>query len=260
MRLRGARPLRNTGRNRGTMPRFQAFGGGASRGSFSLTNLQAAWKLNEASGAQRDDSHGTNHLTNNGTVGQAAGKLTNAASFDNNAANYLSIADNAALSMGNIDFTVVAWIFLTGSGMAQAIVAKGDTSGLFAVEYMLSLNANGNPNVLFRVDNGSSSGATVTSTSTILLNSWVFLVAWHDATADTLNVQVNDGAVDSAAYSAGSFDGTNAMHLGGVLEVGVNSLPFTGRIDESSIWKRVLTSAERTSLYNAGAGISYPFI
>jgi hypothetical protein len=32
-----------------------------------------------------------------------------------------------------------------------------------------------------------------------------------------------------------------------------------GQIDEVAIWSRVLTSDERTELFNAGAGKFYPF-
>lgn len=34
---------------------------------------------------------------------------------------------------------------------------------------------------------------------------------------------------------------------------------FNGSIDEVGIWSRELTSGEVTSLYNAGAGLQYPF-
>jgi len=36
-------------------------------------------------------------------------------------------------------------------------------------------------------------------------------------------------------------------------------LYFDGRIDEVGLWKRVLTTAERTALYNSGAGVADPF-
>ena len=32
-----------------------------------------------------------------------------------------------------------------------------------------------------------------------------------------------------------------------------------GLIDEVGLWRRVLTPAERTTLYNCGAGLTYPF-
>lgn len=54
-----------------------------TRGAVSplLTSLIAHWKLDEASGT-RNDSHGTNHLTDNNTVTTATAKLgTNAAQF-----------------------------------------------------------------------------------------------------------------------------------------------------------------------------------
>lgn len=37
------------------------------------------------------------------------------------------------------------------------------------------------------------------------------------------------------------------------------SLCWDGLIDEVGLWGRALTSGERTTLYNAGAGLAYPF-
>jgi hypothetical protein len=37
------------------------------------------------------------------------------------------------------------------------------------------------------------------------------------------------------------------------------SFPFNGSVDEFGIWKRALTSAEISSLYNSGNGLKYPF-
>ena len=65
------------------------------------TNLIAYWKLDEASGT-RNDSKGANHLTDNNTVTQAVGKVGNAAQFTLANSEYLSIADNADLSAGDI--------------------------------------------------------------------------------------------------------------------------------------------------------------
>ncbi len=40
-------------------------------------------------------------------------------------------------------------------------------------------------------------------------------------------------------------------------EQGGNDL--IGRVDEITIWKRLLTTQEKADMYNAGAGLAYPF-
>ena len=67
-------------------------------------SLVSYWILGEASG-ERADSHDSNPLTDNNTVGQAAGKITNAADFIPGNSEYLNHADNASLSFGDDPFT-----------------------------------------------------------------------------------------------------------------------------------------------------------
>ncbi|HKQ39583.1 MAG TPA: LamG-like jellyroll fold domain-containing protein, partial [Verrucomicrobiae bacterium] len=83
-----------------------------------------------------------------------------------------------------------------------------------------------------------------------------FFVVWHDATANTINISVNNTAAASTGHSTGVNSGTSALFLG-LNEEGVAFL--NGRLDSISIWKRLLTPSERTRLYNSGNGLDYPF-
>jgi hypothetical protein len=81
-------------------------------------------------------------------------------------------------------------------------------------------------------------------------------VAWHDAGADTINIQVNNGTVDS---TTGVFGNSETFIIGGE-KVGAGAdFEFDGLIDEAGIRNRVLTTAERTELYNSGSGRTHPF-
>ena len=86
-----------------------------------LTDLAAYWQLDEASGG-RADSIGGNDLTDTNTVTQAAGKIDTAAHFTAANNESLSIADNAALSMGDDDFTLAAWVYLDSKGPNNQII------------------------------------------------------------------------------------------------------------------------------------------
>src|SRR4051794_40520428 len=80
-----------------------------------LANLVSYWKLDEASTGvapvTRNDSHGTNHLTDNNTVTSAAGKLGNAAQFTAANSESLSRIDNASLRFGDEDFSLAFWFW-----------------------------------------------------------------------------------------------------------------------------------------------------
>src|SRR4051812_50060322 len=81
---------------------------GPSRRRAALLNaLIAHWRLEEASGV-RADSHAGLDLSDINTVGQAAGKLGNAASFVAGNEEILPAADQGAVGMGDIDFTLAA--------------------------------------------------------------------------------------------------------------------------------------------------------
>jgi hypothetical protein len=65
------------------------------------------------------------------------------------------------------------------------------------------------------------------------------------------------GSIRPAFVSGNPVDTTAAVNIG---RGGVASPQYhDGRIDEVGIWKRVLTAAERTQLYNGGLGYTYPF-
>ena len=67
---------------------------------------------------------------------------------------------------------------------------------------------------------------------------------------DTIGIRVNNGARASSAFSAGIPTGNNPS-----LRIGTrgNSTDYwSGLIDEVCIWDRLLTTAERTLVYNLG--------
>jgi hypothetical protein len=218
------------------------------------TSLISYWELEEASGT-RNDSHSTNHLTDNNTVLSAAGKVGNAADFERDNGEFLDRADNAALSTGNIDFTVCAWIKLESlsGGLKQTIVAKGDGSN---AEYVLRTTTDdkGEFFVYGSAAFGNSGVITASTFGTLSTGTWYFFVAWHDSVADTLNIQINNGTPESTSHTLGVFDSTAHFQIGSYSDF---NEAFDGLIDQVGFWKRVLTAPERTSLYNSGNGLSY---
>lgn len=81
---------------------------------------------------------------------------------------------------------------------------------------------------------------------------WYFVTAWYDGV--NLNISVNNGAADSINHVGGIFDGSQPFGLG---DRGANLYSLNGSLDETAIYKRTLTSAERSWLYNGGTGRAY---
>lgn len=202
----------------------------------------------DGSGSDATDSFGSNTLTQTGSPGTAAGKVGNARTF-NGSTQWFSKSDNAGLSAGDVDFTIATWVKLNSTGTSQEFIAK-DAQTAGNREY--SLNFNG-WRFRFYVFDTSNNFASIEATAfgASSTGTWYYLVAWHDATANTINLQINNGTVYSAAHSTGVKDGGASFFVGARL-ASVN--PLNGAIDDTAFWKKVLTSDEKTALYNSGNG------
>jgi hypothetical protein len=174
------------------------------------------------------------------------------AQFTAASSQYATIADNTSLSTGDIDFTLACWAWTDTTGTAKFLIGKSGVAG--NREFFLQF---GTTNIFtFGVyyDGTSFASRTGATFGSLALSTWAYCVCWHDSVANTLNVQVNDGAVDSVGHALGGFDSTAAVQLGA--NNGAASF-HQGRLDTPAMWKRVLTTAERTRLYNNGTGLAY---
>lgn len=213
------------------------------------TSLISWWVLGETSGT-RNDSHGTNHLTDNNTVTYTTGMYGNAALMTRANQESLSRSDNASLSTGNIDYTIGLWTNLTSGSLTQYFISKygPTTQGEY---YVRTTTANA---VEFNIVNTSGSPVAVTSPA-ITVGAWTFIVVWHDSVNNTINIQIDNGTVTSASHSAGSNDGNGAFYIGSISAA--QNTTLNGAIDEVFFYKRVLTADEREWLYNSGSGRTY---
>lgn len=218
-------------------------------------NLVAYWSLSDV-----NDAHGSNHLTNNNAVTFVTGKVGNAVDLENGSDQYLSIASNSDLQCGDIDFTIAAWVNIESiSGNAHGIVSKSTGTSAAAIEYVLRHGASHASGFSFVVSNGSLQGSVAaTNFGTTTTGTWYFVVAWHDAAANTLNICVNDGTPNSNSFSSGCVAGSAPFEIG--RWAASTARDWDGLIDEVGFWKRVLTSDERTELYNGGSGRDYAYI
>jgi hypothetical protein len=223
-----------------------------------LDNLISYWTLDESSAGvgavTRNDSHSSNHLTDTNTVASATGIISSGASFVAANSERLSIASNGSLQTGDIDFTIAFW------GNWSVL----PTANIGVIGKSAGVGSTGNIEWYIRGSTGSkirfgvSDGTTLTllsTTPTFSTGTWYFVVAWHDAINNTINIQIDDGTVDSQSYSGGVQTTSSALWMGGT---GVASQYTDAILDEAGFWKRVLTSAERTQLYNSGLGKTYP--
>lgn len=214
------------------------------------TDLVSWWSLDETSGT-RYDSHGTNDLTTV-SASYATGKVGNAADLERDSSNYLQAADSDSLSMTSTDFTFAAWVNTESFGTeSRAILTKYTTAGNQR-EYELSLNTSNIPALIISTD---GIGFTIVSGASALSNgAWYFVVGWFTTSNNYAYLQTNLGSVTSENIFGTAYSGTAAFAIG--RRAGGSSW-FDGLIDEVAIWKRALSTGERTWLYNSGNGRAY---
>lgn len=216
------------------------------------TSLVSFWELEEASGS-RADAAGTNTLTDNATVTSGTGKVGTGATFTAANSEFLSHTSNSDLQTGDVDWTISLWFKATSTAALQSVLSKhNETSG--NAEYSILITTD--PVVRVYTFRATDSQAIINSSVTLSNGTWYHVVTSHDATADTISVWVNLTADSAGTGGALQAAGTAPFYIGG-RAYAASLLPFDGMIDQVGLWKRVLTSQERTDLYNGGAGLSY---
>lgn len=212
-------------------------------------DLVSYWKLDEASGT-RNDSHSTNHLTDNNTVGSTTGKLNNCATFVADDTEYLSVANNAELQVGDIDFSISCWCYFTAAAGIQYVFCKTAAFFPYALSYN---NVGGADEMKFEAYFNN----TVVKTGAFAINTWMHVVCINDSVANQCTIIINDGTPTSNAHGAfANTDGAGDLRIGGSDASGQY---LAGRVDEIGLWKRVLTAGEITTLYGGGTPPAYPF-
>jgi hypothetical protein len=221
-----------------------------------LRGLVSWWPLEESTGADRLDYHGSNDLTDAGTakVAKKAGRVNYGGEFTPATTGRWLIRGNPPTLMpGDIDFTLACWAKIY-TKVAYTLVGKWWPNAGNNREYRLYYSAAAD-RFRFSVSNDGAAVAEATADSLGApdTNTWYFICGWHDAVNHKIGISVNAGAADLVNHATGvavkdCYFGIGGYDGGGWLD---------GMVDEVAFWKRILTDGERTWLYNGGSGRTY---
>lgn len=217
-----------------------------------LADSPLAWyRLGESSGTTASDGSGNaNHgnytgSVNKGKNGALAGTADSSAEFNGSDAMVASSGDNTAddLYIDNDTLTLEAWINPTALATA-AIAGKMESS---RNDYILYLN-NGRPAFGVKTDTGER---FITAPADAPLNQWTHVIGTYDGSR--LQLYVNGERVASTSKTG------NVVATAKKFEIGrrslTTSIPFTGRIDEVSVYGHALTTDRIVAHYNAGSSL-----
>lgn len=203
-------------------------------------NQMYKYLLTEASGT-RNDTIGTNHLTDVNTVGTMAGPIGNAALFVSANSEVLTCADNAAISMGDTDMTICLFVYLnTGGNNQMGLVSRWGDGYEYRIWHDFSR---------FKFTCKGSNETTVTADTfgNVTTGVWYFVCCVHDKAADLIKISVNDGAFNTASHALGLNDS------GATLRLGLHDGSYlNGALYNVEGWKRILSAGEITGVRAAG--------
>lgn len=226
---------------------------GCSTSSTLNTGLTAYWKMDEASGTRVDSGSNGQDLTDTTTVPSTTGKISNGGAFEFDDGEHLTHTDSPTLSVSDQDFTFVCWVNMESKpAFNGGIISKEGAGDANNDEYGLYWNATSDR---FEISAGNGSAATIVTANTFGAPStatWYMLIFGYEAATDTLFISVNNGTADTGSLNPGPFNSNGDFLLGG--RTFQPLFAFDGVIDEVGFWKRLLTSGEKTEIYNSGSG------
>lgn len=226
-------------------------------------NLVEVWKLNEASGNAIGAFAAINFTPSfTGVAGPTSttGKVYPLARLFSAANGQIfTHANAAALQTGDIDFTIAGWVKLSSKAFNAPVMAKDDGGGGTGREYLILYDKTSD-RFLFAVFTAGATAITATANNhgSPVVGNWVYITATHNAATDTASIQVDTTVAQGVP---------NTMATGGALQVAGVTTPeigganwgglMDGVINQLGFWKRVLTPAEITQLWNGGAGLPF---
>lgn len=222
--------------------------------------LVSYWKLDEASGT-RADSHGANTLTDNNTVTQGVGKISNAALFTAVNSEFLSAADSASLDFTTA-FTFSAWIYGDDLTVNAAIASKWNYSS--AGGWAIQLGSVNVSIIRVFIASGPTDGGDnwVDFDAGLTSDVWHHVVVVYDGSQLAANrVKLYVNGVNIASFASAGTPADTLQNNAVALRIGDFqglSRFWQGRIDEVAMWNKVLTATEITRLYDSGDGEDYP--
>jgi len=194
----------------------------------------------DLTGSNPDDLSGNgNDGTNNGCTTGVTGKL-------NQAFNYNGSSNNVITPVGQTsDFTWIAWINPNTDSSFRNVMSLIKTGN---TDYRVVIQKNTTNKITFGWDDNTESG--VATGSTLSNNTWYLVILTKSG--ESWNMYLNNSL--DASTTTSSFDMTQLTDVVNFGRYATGIVHWSGETDEMGIWNRALTAAERTELWNSGAG------
>jgi len=206
-----------------------------------VTNLISYYKL-EADGT---DSVGNNTLTGTSPT-YTTGKIGNGGSFASASSQYLNGSNYTGSSSWSCNF----W-FNPTTNQDQTVVSKDDV----ATKRIFSFSFSATNVILYMWGTGQNFHQTTSAAHGMSTGTFYMWTGVWDAANNLVTLYKNGASFATFALAGNESADTTSNNLTLGRQNAASPIQYTaGKIDEVGNWSRALTSAEVTSLYNAGSG------
>jgi len=217
------------------------------------TGAVAYYNFDESSG-DLIDQIGSADGTNSGVTPSQDGIIIDSYLY---ATTHYTEIPSASLDITGV-MSINTWVYPTTHTVTEPFIF-GKVGAGSVIQYRISGSAfNANDGKAVAVIGSSGGDTTVTCSTATTVNQWNMITLTWTGNNDTngLKIYLNGTKCGETTWNNGTQDSTsNASYFGKLNATGQNG--FVGRIDESGIWTKVLSTTEITNLYNSGSGLSY---
>jgi hypothetical protein len=167
----------------------------------------------------------------NAQIGVSQIKYGSGSMYFDGTGDYLSIpANTPGFALGTTDFTVECWVYHISRNPTWGSHIIGPHSYGVAADWLFSIATSG----LLYFQIGSQTTYSLTSTSTIPINTWTHVALVRSS--GTVTMYINGTSVGSASLNVAVIDSTYPLTIGAACNSGAT---FTGYIDDLRVTKGI---------------------
>ena len=205
------------------------------------TNLVAYYKFDETSGTVLTDWVGLDHnFANSSATINQTGKIDKAYLFSAGAVTRTNFYNNMQTRTINI------WINPANNNKGKIYTSLNSAEAI-------DIWRGTDKKIYVQTRNSGKSWVNEVVSSTIEPSVWTMLTVTFNSATKDINLYLNGTYNASGNWDTISNPGETIVYIGGYFQ------NFSGLIDETGFWSRLLTNEEITELYNSGSGLTYPF-
>lgn len=200
------------------------------------------------------DSKSVTTLTNTGAT-TTTGIISNAYDF---ASTYYMRASTHTVAPLDRDWSVGLWFKSTTTTVSPYMMSMMNNANSDWMRiYFLS-----DGKVSFSCDDGSNPLTVISTTSSYDNNNWHYVIVTRDMATNTWTMYIDNSLIGSSSDADSSVDSSDELLIGALWgNGGASATPkrnfFSGALDEIGFWSKVLSTQERSDLWNSGNGLTY---